>query len=85
MEHGQRPQVAARALGADAAERERVAEGRQVRAAMVEHAPLRVARRAGRVVERDRVPLVVGPRPRERRVALALLSSLQSGDAATIS
>ena len=66
VEHRQRPEID-RVLAH--AGMDRVGVGHQRRApVMIDHA-LRVARRAGRVVERDRVPFVVRHRPREIRVA----------------
>ena len=48
---------------------EHVAERVQIGAAVVIDDPLRPARRARRVVERDRLPLVIGPEPVEIRCA----------------
>ena len=66
VEHRQRPEidrVLAHAAGDDVAERQQIGA-----AVVVDHA-LRVAGRPRGVVERDRVPLVVGHRPSEIRVA----------------
>ena len=67
VKHRQRPQIhrmLAHAAGDDVAERE------QLRAAMVIDHALRIAGRARRVVERDRVPFVVRHVPRVVRIAL---------------
>ena len=66
MEHRQRPQIdAARRQ----AERERIAAGIQIGAAVVQHDALRVAGRARRVVQRDRLPFIVRQPHRKVRVA----------------
>ena len=69
MEHGQRPEVARAAVGRQAPKVDRVREGLDVGAPVVHDDALGPARRARRVVERERVPLVLGLGPRRRRVA----------------
>ena len=65
MEHRQRPEI-------DTArrqpERERIAAGIQIGAAVMQHDALRVAGRARRVVQRDRLPLIVRQPHRKVRV-----------------
>ena len=67
VEHRQRPEVDGMPPHAG---RQHVACRQQLRAAMVVHHALRPARGAGGVVEGDRVPLVAGHLPCERRIAL---------------
>ncbi len=67
VEHRQRPQID-RVLGHGAGQH--VALGHQVGAAVVVDDALGIAGRAGGVVERDRVPFVVGHRPGEVGIAL---------------
>ena len=51
------------------AARENVADGVQIRAAMMRDDAFRIARGAGRVAERNRVPFVARQRPVELRIA----------------
>jgi len=67
--HGQRPEVAAGPVAAEAPEVDGVAEREDVGAAVVEHDALGPARRARRVVDRERVPLVPGAHEARARVA----------------
>ena len=66
MEHRQRPQV--HAVGTEP-ERERVAERVEVCAAVVVDDAFRIAGRAGRVEQRERVPFIARTRPGERGIA----------------
>ena len=82
VEHGQRPEVARAAVGRQAPEVDRVREGLDVGAPVVHDDALGPARRARRVVERERVPLVLGWRPRRRRVAARYQRLIAVGAAA---
>ena len=82
MEHGQRPEVARAAVGRQAPKVDRVREGLDVGAPVVHDDALGPARRARRVVERERVPLVLGWRPRRRRVAALYQRLVAAGAAA---
>ncbi len=62
VEHRQRPQIDREVRHAPG---DHVADGVQVRPAMVQHYAFGVAGRPGGVVQRDRIPLVVRPAPGE--------------------